>query len=145
MLTREQIDAAADLVREEVAVPEWGGTVVVRTLSGTEREEFDLENARLRDAAPKGDVGWYRGFRLRLLVRALCGADGAPLYRPDEVDVLGRRNPLVLARLFDVADRLNAVTERAIEDRVGKSEAAPSGDSCSDSPSLSGTATPTSS
>ena len=40
-LTRDQILAVSDIQTEEVHVPEWGGTVLVRGLTGAERDEFE--------------------------------------------------------------------------------------------------------
>ena len=40
-LTKEQILNADDLKRKEVDVPEWGGTVLLRELTGRERDSFE--------------------------------------------------------------------------------------------------------
>ena len=40
-LSRDDILKAEDLTTEEVDVPEWGGTVLVRGLTGRERDEFE--------------------------------------------------------------------------------------------------------
>ena len=40
-LTRDAILQATDLTFEDVAVPEWGGVVRVRGLTGTERDAFE--------------------------------------------------------------------------------------------------------
>ena len=41
ILNKAAILAAEDLKTETVAVPEWGGEVRVRTLTGTERDAFE--------------------------------------------------------------------------------------------------------
>jgi hypothetical protein len=40
-LTRDAILQAPDLQGEDVAVPEWGGTVRVRGLSGAQRDAYE--------------------------------------------------------------------------------------------------------
>ena len=40
-LTRDAILEAEDIETEEVAVPEWGGNVLVRGLSGTQRDIWE--------------------------------------------------------------------------------------------------------
>ncbi|MFE3382837.1 hypothetical protein [Streptomyces anulatus] len=40
-LSAEQILDADDLAIEDVPVPEWGGTVRVKGMSGTERDRFE--------------------------------------------------------------------------------------------------------
>ena len=41
ILSKDAILAADDLPRETVHVPEWGGDVYVRTMSGTDRDAFE--------------------------------------------------------------------------------------------------------
>ena len=40
-LTRDQIIEKDDVQIEEVPVPEWGGTVLIRGMSGLQREQFE--------------------------------------------------------------------------------------------------------
>ena len=55
MLTQEQIRAASDLKTEEVYVPEWGGSVLMRGMTGTERDAWE------DDMAPTPSTQRYRG------------------------------------------------------------------------------------
>ncbi len=41
LLPRDLIDGADDLPVEDVEVPEWGGAVRLRTLTGSERDGFE--------------------------------------------------------------------------------------------------------
>ena len=41
VLTREQILKADDMTTERVPVPEWGGEVLVKSLTGRQRDEFE--------------------------------------------------------------------------------------------------------
>ena len=41
MLTKDQILKSDDLPSEEVSVPEWGGSVMVRSMTGYERDQFE--------------------------------------------------------------------------------------------------------
>ncbi len=56
ILTKEAILAADDLPRETVLMPEWGGDVYVRTMSGTDRDAFE-SSLIARDGA-KGMAVW---------------------------------------------------------------------------------------
>ena len=74
MLNREQILAAVDLPRESVVVPEWGGTVCLRGLTGQERDEFEAERIkRLPDGKFDSDT---RNVRAALVARTLVDAAG---------------------------------------------------------------------
>jgi hypothetical protein len=100
MLTKDDILKADDLPREEVACPEWGGSVFVRVMSGTERDRF--EGAYSRDA--------YNDTRARLAALTVCDAEGRPLFSEADIPSLGRKSSAVLDRIFDVAKRLNALS-----------------------------------
>ena len=74
MLTRDEIFAASDLPVEEVQVPEWGGSVYVRTMSGTERDSFEQEIVDARKAGQEANV------RGRLAARTVSDQQGERMF-----------------------------------------------------------------
>lgn len=117
MLNKDAIFAAADMPTEAVACPEWGGTVHVRTMSGTERDAFE---ASMLDAKGKG-VSNLANIRARLLVRTLCDEGGNRLFADADADALGTKSAKVLDRLFDVAQRVNGLGAKDVEALQGNS------------------------
>lgn len=113
ILSREQILAAQDLASEEISVPEWGGTVRVRMMTGAER---DALGATLLGADKKVDMSQYR---IRLLAACLVDEAGQPLFGPDEVGLLGAKSGVALDRVYRVAERLNDVGAGAVEATQG--------------------------
>ena len=113
ILSREQILAAQDLASEEVSVPEWGGAVRVRMMTGAER---DALGASLLGADKKVDMSQYR---IRLLAACLVDESGQPLFGPDEVGLLGAKSGVALDRVYRVAERLNDVGAGAVEAAQG--------------------------
>lgn len=113
ILSREQILAAQDLASEEISVPEWGGTVRVRMMTGAER---DALGASLLGADKKVDMSQYR---IRLLAACLVDEAGQPLFGPDEVGLLGAKSGVALDRVYRVAERLNDVGAGAVEAAQG--------------------------
>ena len=109
ILSREQILAAQDLASEEISVPEWGGTVRVRMMTGAER---DALGATLLGADKKVDMSQYR---IRLLAACLVDEAGQPLFGPDEIGLLGAKSGVALDRVYRVAERLNDVGAGAVE------------------------------
>ncbi len=110
LLTRESILAAQDIKSEDVEVPEWGGSVRVRMMTGSER---DGVLAKLVGAADTGERGTrYRG---ALLAACLVGEDGVALFGPDELAHLGSKSAVALDRVFKVAERLNDASPAAVE------------------------------
>ena len=106
MLTRDAILALPDLPFEAVPVPEWGGSVGVRTMSGTERDRFETEHAR----APTAN------FRARIAAATLCGDDGALLFAPADVEALGAKSSAALDRVVEAAIRVNKFGAKDVEE-----------------------------
>jgi hypothetical protein len=118
MITKQQILAATNLPIEPVDVPEWGGTVHVRTMSGTERDAFEQTMIALKAGGGKGATD-LSNIRARLAVRTLCDADGTRLFIDDDAEALGQTSGRALDRVFGVAQRLNGMTAEDVKELVG--------------------------
>ncbi len=101
ILSKDAILAADDLLRETVNVPEWGGEVLVRTMSGTDRDAFE--------ASLIEKDGRMENVRARLVSLTLCDAQGDRLFDDSEIVALGRKSARALDRVFSVAQRLNGI------------------------------------
>ena len=116
MLNAEAILASADLPTEAVEVPEWGGTVYVRTMNGTDRDAFE---ASMIDTKKPADgtkpTGNLRNIRARLCVLTACDENGKRLFRDDQADALGAKSSKALDRIFEVAQRLNGLGAKDVE------------------------------
>ena len=110
MLTKEQILSAQDIKTEAVDVPEWAGQVNVRVMSGAARDAF---GASLRDAAGTLDMTKYRA---GLLVRTIVDEAGVELFTLADLEALNGKSGIALQRVFEVADRLNAMSGNAVEE-----------------------------
>ena len=108
-LSASQIIAADDSKIEAIEVPEWGGTVYVKTLRGTDRDAFEESLSKEKD----------KPFRSRFLVMTLCDDRGSLLFKPEQVSALGEKSSLVLNRVFDAAWAINYFTPEKVEE-LGK-------------------------
>jgi hypothetical protein len=115
-LTPDQILGAVIDVSETVTVPEWGGDVIIRGMTGTERDGFE---AMVR---PKGVMD-LRNYRARLLVRVLVNVNGTRLFADVQAADLGKQPAKVIDRLYDVAARLSGMADDDTEELEGNSEA----------------------
>lgn len=133
MLTRDQILAIPKPLPVEVDVPEWGGSVFVRGLTGIERDTWEVANARAnREKARRVNI------RAALLVYALCDKDGNSLFAPGQADALGSFPASILDRLYDVAAELSGIIHPQ-ESPDPKASSSENGDtSCTASPPTSG-------
>lgn len=118
-LTREQILAAIDMKIEAVDVPEWGGTVYIRNLTGKAREKFERSRYRMVGKGLEKEVEIiHENTRASLLAATICTSDGTLLFSAADVEALSDKNGAVLDRLFDVAQRLSAMRKEDVEDRA---------------------------
>jgi hypothetical protein len=129
-LTRDQILEANDLKTEEVQVAEWGGSVFVRTMTGTDRDSFeDSLVTTLPDGSRRANIG---NMRAKLVAMTIVDEAGNRLFDASDIDRLALKSAAALKRVYDAAQRLNGIGQEAEEAAVKNSEAAQSGASTSD-------------
>ena len=131
-LTRDQILDADDLKTESVPVPDWGGSVNVRTMTGHERAQLELQ-VNKANAKKNGQAG-LAVFRELLAVECIVDDAGAKLFTRVDIARLSQKSGRALDTVADVAMRLNGMKQEEVEELVGKSEPTADDDSSSDSP-----------
>ena len=133
VLSRDQILGVSDTEFEIVDVPEWGGKVRVKSLTGEERDGYEqsLIDQRGNVAAPK-----LRGAQARLCALTIVDDAGALQFSESDVKALGKKSSQALKRVFDAAAKLSRLTEEDVEEMVGNFAGAQSEPPTSDSPSL---------
>lgn len=139
-LSRDEILAAKKtFVTRSVDVPELGGKVIVKELSGKELDAYQssLVQMRGKEAVPN-----TTNLRAKLVVRSLVDEDGKRLLTDQDTNALGDLPGRVLNRLYDVAAELSGISEEESEELAGKSEPDPSDDSTSTSPESSDAPSP---
>jgi len=117
MLTRDLILAAVDLPTKVVQVPEWGGAVTVRAMTGKERDQFEASMV-----SEKGETrgAKFINLRARLCAMVIVGADGrTPLFNAGDVATLGEKSARALNRVFDAARELSGFTENDVKELEG--------------------------
>ena len=129
LLTRDQILAAEDLKRETIDVPEWGGDVIVRSLTGAERDAFEDSVVRQRGKTRELNL---RNQGARLVSLSLIDESGTRLFSDGDVEALGRKSAAALDRVFAAAQRLSGLTENDIDELAKNSESGQSDSSTSD-------------
>lgn len=125
-LNRDAILKAAALRTEDVPVPEWGGSVLVRELRGRERDEWEASLAVQRGEKMVPDTA---NMRAKLAARAIVGEDGEPLFTQQDVNALGELSAAALDRVFAVASRLSGLAPASAEEAGKDSGSSLPGDS----------------
>jgi len=116
LLNKDQILAAEDLPFKDVEVPEWGGTVRIRTMTGGERDAFE---ASIYETV--GDKVQFnrQDFRAKLLSKVIVDGNGIRLFSDKEIAQLSAKSAKAINRLFDVAQEINGIS-KAEQDALEK-------------------------
>lgn len=126
LLTREQILSADDLKTEEVAVPEWGGSVLVRTLTAHERDVFEdgLVQTKGKGRNQTREMQ-LADVRAKLAALTIVNGEGHQVFNKTDVVDLGKKSAGALNRVWDVASRLSGMSNEDVDELLGNSETAP--------------------
>lgn len=112
-LTRASILEAPDLRYEDVEVPEWGGMVRVRGLTGADRDAF--ESSVVQQNGRKASVS-TQNIRAKLVARAIVNERDDRVFSDADVEALGAKSAQALDRVFAVAQRLSGLTAADVEE-----------------------------
>lgn len=110
LLKRSEVLDAPDLKHEDVPVPEWGGSVRVRMLTGAERDEFRKMAAQYEDGIPPVR------FASSLLALSCIDEDGERMFTLDDVDALEAKSAGSIDVPAAVAMRLSGFGAKAMAD-----------------------------
>lgn len=112
-LTAADILKNDDTLREKVFVPEWGGFVYVSTMSGTAKDMYEslcLEYVGGKMKQKEGNI------RAKLIAASVTDEAGNLMFKASQVEALGKKSARALDRVFEVASRLNAVTNDDVKE-----------------------------
>jgi len=133
-LSRDDILKASDNDPEEVEVPEWGGTVLVRGMTGRERDAFEISMMQPGRGGRK--VMDASNTRAKVIARCVVDDDGNRLFTDADVTELGAKSAAAIDRVFEVAARLSGMADEeqeeltrdfALADGAGSSSTLPPG------------------
>jgi hypothetical protein len=127
-LSRDQILAVQDLEEKVVDVPEWGGQVLVRGLTGAQRDAY--EKSMLEGKGKNREINMVNA-RAKLVAASIVGEDGKPLFSQNDVEALGKKSSKALNRIFEVATEISGIGEEELEELTKNSESVPSDSSTS--------------
>lgn len=114
LLGRDEILRAEDFKTEDVPVPEWGGTVRVKSLTGDERDGFEAQiRENRRDGSFRSD---FAKMRVKLLALTIIGADKRRIFSLEDVEKLGKKSAAAIERVWEVASRLSGLSKEDAEE-----------------------------
>ena len=131
LLNFDDIVASQDKEYQDVDVPEWGGTVRIATMSGEDRDRWELSMMQADDSSERGfKLNFDAYSRVRLVAMCLVDNDFNRIFTTQkEMDALAKKSGKVMDLLYDVAQRVNGITESDIDDLEKNSVSVQNGDS----------------
>lgn len=107
LLTKEDILKKEDVRTKTIDVPEWGGEVIIATMSAERHAVYE------ELAAGKGKHDALAYYAMNVIVND----DGSPMFDSiDDIKALGRKSSMALIRILNAGIELNGVTEKDIEE-----------------------------
>ncbi|WP_433699102.1 hypothetical protein [Nocardiopsis sp. CA-288880] len=115
-LGRDAILSADDRLYDTVAVPEWGGKVRIRSLTGTERDRFEA------DVAGNGKKLRLDNVRSKFVAKCIIDAKGNQVFSSSGADIaaLGKKNASALNRVFEACQKLSGLTDEDVDELLGE-------------------------
>lgn len=131
VLDRKKILEANDLTSKTVPVPEWNGDVIIKMMTGTERDTWEDS---LFEGKGKDRKSNYKNLRAKLLSMCLVGEDGKRIFSDKDIDALGNKSAKALDRLYTIAAELNGIGAKEEEELTKNSVSEGKDSSVSPSP-----------
>ena len=112
MLSADDILKSPDIGEiKTIKVPEWGGEVCVKVMSGAERDRWEImQTTALRKNPASANI------RAGLCAVTLCDEKGQRLFTDFQIEELGKKSSIALDRIFAVAQRMNKLSNADLEE-----------------------------
>lgn len=121
-MTRDEILAGSpDAPWTDIEIPEWGGTYLLKPISGALAEEVALLNVQAKET---GHLLCLQGLAARVTVNTVCDRDRRLVFKPTDSASLTDKHLEVCSRVYGAVLRSNklAEDEEAIEEAGKNSE-----------------------
>ncbi len=128
-LNKKAILEANDIPIQELQVPEWGGSVFVKGMTGFERDRFESSIVEMR--GKKQNVN-MENIRAKLACYTICDEDGKRLFNDTDISTLAKKSASALQRVFELAQKLSGIADDDIDSMLKNSESDQQEDSVSD-------------
>ena len=124
LLTKEQILKSPDLKTETVKMPEWGGKVIIKAMTGTQRDAFE------QSIAIDGKID-LNNIRAKLCALTIVDETGTRVFSDADIAALGAKSAKALDRVFSHSQKLSGISPDDVKELEKNSGAVQSGDSAS--------------
>lgn len=110
---------AEDFKTEIVEVPEWGGSVEVKSMSAEARDFYEISLLKAKENG-EGFERDLENARAKMVAACVINENGERMFKSDsQVKALGSKSAAALDRIYEVCKRLNHVSDADIEELSG--------------------------
>ena len=109
MLSKSEIFECNDVKIEQVPVPEWGGSVYVKTITAKEQDTWSADVSEQKKNSTAN-------FQASFLVMCICDESGTLVFDASDADALGNKSAGALNTVFNVASRLNGLSSGDVKE-----------------------------
>lgn len=106
---REKILASQDIQQETIEVPEWGCSLLVKSMTGKERS-FLFTTA----IDSKGKLDFEKAYPIILIASVFDPETGEKVFGAADMDVLNSKNAAAMERVAKVAMRLSGLDSESV-------------------------------
>ena len=123
--TAEQILGASDITYAYVETPEWDGPTRVKSLTGTESDEWEAGLVKIESTKGKRGDGMpiitptTKEARVRLAVIAIVDDEGNRLFTDADKPKLAAKSAAPIRRIFDKVCEMSGIGDEAMEELEG--------------------------
>lgn len=110
MLSKDDILKAQDMKQEVVDVPEWGGKVIIQSMSSKARDEWEMTMINQNEKNKMDNI------RATLVAACLVDEEGNNIFSSKDIAALGKKSAKVLDKLFAVAQKVSGIGENDVEE-----------------------------
>jgi hypothetical protein len=118
-----------DTTYEEVDVPEWGGIIRVRSLTGAERDAYEMSIVSMNGKELSLNTS---NMRSRLVAMSVIDEKGKKVFTDRDVNKLGSKSGAALDRVYTVCQRISGLENESFQKSLENLALTPSGGSISD-------------
>ena len=119
LLNREAILTANDIEKREVYIPEWGGSVYVRGMTGRERDQFEAGIVKQKGRNTEINM---KNARAKLVVLCTVDENGKRIFGDADIALLADKSAKALDRIFSVAQELSGISKDDMEELTKNSD-----------------------
>ena len=109
-LTLDQIKNADDVKTAVVEIPEWGGEVTVKGMTGRLRSNLEQ---KISSNAPHGDI------KMMIVTSCTLNPDGTPMFKSDDRKWLIEKAADPIEKIFEGVCKLSGIHDKAVDEAEG--------------------------